>query len=182
VTGSALSADRLDAALAVQVAAGAPSAVARIDVPGATPLWEGAAGRLERGRGRSLRSDDAFRVASTTKTVTAVAVVKLAGEGRIALDEPLGGQLAPELLARWSALGRLGEATPRQLLGHTAGLPNYFGEEAFLALVREDPKRTWRPVELVDHAAAHGTPSFALVAALRTPTPASSLPACSRNR
>jgi hypothetical protein len=29
-----------------------------------------------------------------------------------------------------------------------------------MALLREQPGRAWRPVELVDHAAAHGTPHF----------------------
>jgi D-alanyl-D-alanine carboxypeptidase len=153
--------ERLEAALAAQVAGGAPSAVARIDAPRTGLLWQGAAGHLARGESRALRADDAFRVASTTKNVTAVVVVKLAGEGRVALDEPLADQLAPELLERWSGLGGLAEATPRQLLAHTAGLPNYFNDEAFLALLRKEPDRTWRPVELVDHAAAHGTGCFA---------------------
>jgi D-alanyl-D-alanine carboxypeptidase len=39
-------------------------------------------------------------------------------------------------------------------------VPNYFGEKAFMTRVREEPRRAWHPVELVDHAAAHGTPSF----------------------
>ena len=153
--------DRLESALDAQVAAGAPSAVARIEAPRAGLVWEGAAGGLRRGEGRGLRADDAFRVASTTKTVTAVVLVKLADEGGVALDDPLAGQLAPELLERWSALGGLADATPRQLLAHTAGLPNYFNDEAFLALLRKEPDRAWRPVELVDHAAAHGTADFA---------------------
>jgi D-alanyl-D-alanine carboxypeptidase len=76
------------------------------------------------------------------------------------LDEPLSEQLAPELLDRWRALDVLPSATLRQLVTHTAGVANYFGEESFLARLREDPGRVWRPVELVDHAAAHGTPPF----------------------
>jgi D-alanyl-D-alanine carboxypeptidase len=52
-------------------------------------------------------------------------------------------------------------ATPRQLLAHTAGLPNYFRDGAFAARLRQAPGRAWRPVELVDHAAAHETPRFA---------------------
>ena len=39
-------------------------------------------------------------------------------------------------------------------------MPNYFREESFAERLREDPGRTWRPVELVDHAAAHGTWRF----------------------
>jgi D-alanyl-D-alanine carboxypeptidase len=153
--------DRLEAALAAQVAAGAPSALARIEAPRAGLLWEGAAGHLARGESRALRADDAFRVASTTKTVTAVVLVKLAGTGRVMLDQPLTDQLAQALLERWSSLGELAEATPRQLLTHTAGLPDYFNDEAFFELLRKEPSRAWHPAELVDHAATHGTSHFA---------------------
>ncbi|MFL5860938.1 MAG: serine hydrolase domain-containing protein [Solirubrobacteraceae bacterium] len=148
------------AALERQVAAGAPGAVARIEAPRAGLVWSGSAGRLARGESRALRSDDPFRVASVTKSVTAAVVATLAEEGRLALDEPLTAQLAPELLDRWRDLEELPHSTPRQLLTHTSGVPNYFREESFAEQLREDPGRTWRPVELVDHAAAHGTWRF----------------------
>ena len=151
---------RLQAALEAQVAAGAPGAVARIEAPRAGLTWGGAAGYLARGDSRALRPDDAFRAASVTKSVTAAVAVRLAHQGRLALDEPLAGQLAPELLDRWSALDSLPRTTPRQLLAHTSGLPNYFTDEAFAARLRAEPGRAWRPAELVDHAAAYGTPRF----------------------
>ena len=34
-------------------------------------------------------------------------------------------------------------------------MPNYFREESFAARLREDPGRVWRPIDLVDHAAAN---------------------------
>jgi D-alanyl-D-alanine carboxypeptidase len=152
--------DRLQAAVAAQVAAGAPGAVARVEAPGVGLSWAGAAGHLARGDSRALRPDDAFRAASVTKSVTAAVAVRLAGEGRLALDEPLADQLAPTLLRRWSALGALPGTTPRQLLTHTSGVPNYFTDPAFLARLRAEPDRAWRPVELVDHAAEHQTSPF----------------------
>jgi D-alanyl-D-alanine carboxypeptidase len=153
-------ADRLQDALEAQVASGAPGALAYLDAPRAGLAWTGAAGHLARGGGRALRPDDAFRAASVTKHVTAAVVVRLAADGRMALDEPLADQLAPELLQRWRALAALPGTTPRQLISHTAGLPNYFDDDAFIARVRKDPDRPWRPVELVDHAAEYGTPTF----------------------
>jgi D-alanyl-D-alanine carboxypeptidase len=151
---------RLQAALEAQVAAGAPGALARIEAPRADLTWGGAAGYLARGKSRALCPDDAFRAASVTKSVTAAVAVRLAHQGRLALDEPLAGQLAPELLNRWPALDALPRTTPRQLLAHTSGLPNYFTDEAFAARLRQEPRRAWRPAELVDHAAAYGTPRF----------------------
>jgi D-alanyl-D-alanine carboxypeptidase len=158
VNGSA--SGRLQAAVEAQVAAGAPGAVARVEAPGLGLSWAGAAGYLTRGDSRALRPDDAFRAASVTKSVTAAVAVRLAGEGRLALDEPLADQLAPTLLHRWSALGALPGTTPRQLLTHTGGVPNYFTDAAFLAQLRVEPDRAWHPVELVDHAIEHGTPPF----------------------
>src|SRR5947207_3277020 len=141
------------AAVEAQVAAGAPGAVARIEAPRAGLVWAGSAGRLARGESRALRADDAFRAASVTKSVTAAVAVTLHAEGRLALDEPLAHQLAPELLDRWREFESLPGTTPRQLLAHTSGVPNYFREESFAARVREDPGRAWRPVDLVDHVA-----------------------------
>ena len=146
---------RLVVALEAQVAAGAPGALARIEAPRAGLVWAGSAGRLERGASRLLRPEDAFRAASVTKSVTAAVSVRLAGDGRFALDEPLADQLAPELVDRWRAFDALPGTTPRQLLAHTSGVPNYFREESFAACLRDDPSRAWRPVDLVDHAAAH---------------------------
>jgi D-alanyl-D-alanine carboxypeptidase len=139
---------------------GGPGALACIEAPRAGLSWSGAAGHLAHGKSRPLRPDDAFRAASVTKSVTAAVALRLAGDGRLALDEPLGDQLAWELLQRWRALDALPRTTPRQLLSHTSGLPNYFSDETFFARLREEPGRAWRPVELVDHAATYGTPRF----------------------
>src|SRR3954453_15932868 len=151
---------RLQAALEGQISAGASGALARVESPLAGLVWAGSAGRLARGESRRLRPDDPFRVATVTKSVTATAAVRLAQEDRLALDEPLGDQLGSKLLERWRSLEALPHTTPRQLLAHTSGLPDYFQEEGFLARVRQEPSRAWQPVEFVDHVAAHCTPRF----------------------
>ena len=152
--------EHLQAALENQISAGAPGALAHIEAPRAGLEWAGAAGRLAQGQGRSLQPDDAFRAASVTKSVTAAVALRLAQEDRLALDGPLGDQLGWELLGRWRSLEAMPRMTPRQLLGHTSGLPDYFHDEAFAARLRREPRRAWHPVELVDHVAAHCTPHF----------------------
>ena len=57
-----------------------------------------------------------FHCFSTTKPVTALAVLQLAGEGRLSLDAPVTAYL-PTLPYR-------NGATVRQVLSHQAGLPN----------------------------------------------------------
>jgi D-alanyl-D-alanine carboxypeptidase len=151
---------RLQTAIEAQVAAGAPGALARIDAPRTGLGWCGSAGRLAHGKSRALRPDDAFRVASVTKVVTAAVTMRLAHEGRLAIDGPLADQLEPELFDRWRTLDALPGTTPRQLLAHTSGLPNYFSEEALSPWLRRTPNRARRPVELVDLAATQGAPRF----------------------
>lgn len=70
---------------------------------------------------------DRFRIASISKLVTAVAVLRLVDAGRLALDEPVAARLAASLGVTlgsdaWSTV------TVRQLLSHTSGVPKYRGE------------------------------------------------------
>ena len=107
--------------------------------------------------------------------MTAAAAVRLAHEGRLVLDDPLDGQLAPELLDRWRAFEDLPRTTPRQLLAHTSGLPNYFGDQAFAARVKREPDRSWRSGRIRrSRGRALGSRIFAPARASATPTPATS--------
>ena len=59
-----------------------------------------------------------FNLASLSKQFTALAVLMLVQDGKLALDEPLSRY--------WPALpGELGQPTIRQVLRHTGGLPDY---------------------------------------------------------
>jgi CubicO group peptidase (beta-lactamase class C family) len=74
---------------------------------------------------------------SFTKTVIAAAALALVGDGRLALDEPLGE----------------GGHTLRQLLQHRAGLPDYGSVAAYHeAVARHDD--AWAPAELLERARA----------------------------
>ncbi|MEJ7833036.1 MAG: serine hydrolase domain-containing protein [Nocardioides sp.] len=59
--------------------------------------------------------DRAYRIGSVTKTLTAVAVLRLRDEGRLSLDDQLG-RIVPE--------SGYADATLRMLLDHTSGLPS----------------------------------------------------------
>ena len=66
-------------------------------------------------RRKTNRADTRFRIASITKMFTAVAVLRLAQEGRIGLDEPIG-KYVPEVAGKPMA-----RAIIHQLLTHTSG-------------------------------------------------------------
>ncbi len=67
--------------------------------------------------GTPLEAGTLFPVASITKLATALAVLRLVAQGRVALDEPLSRYL-PEAAAAVEGV------MPRALLCHTSGLPD----------------------------------------------------------
>ncbi len=69
---------------------------------------------------------DRFRIASISKLLTAVTVLRLVEAGHIGLDEPVAARIAASLGVSpndgWSTV------TVRQLLSHTGGVPKYRGQ------------------------------------------------------
>ena len=64
-----------------------------------------------------------FDLASLTKPHTATALLAVAAEGRVGLDDPVGGLLGE---AQGALGARLAGMTLRALLTHTAGLPAWY--------------------------------------------------------
>ncbi len=71
---------------------------------------------------RSITEDTVFRVASITKLFTAIAVMQLMEEGLVDLDAPARDYLRAYALVPVDDSFR--PATVRQLLTHTAGIPD----------------------------------------------------------
>jgi D-alanyl-D-alanine carboxypeptidase len=69
-------------------------------------------------------------------------VLQLVDEGRVALDAPVGAYLP-------GVVPNADRVTVRQLLDHSAGLPNYTGEPAFGGSLASDPGRVWTPPQLL---------------------------------
>lgn len=110
--------DRLMAEVrAGRAAAGVPSLSAALaTVDGLS--WAGASGWADVERREPATPASRYRTGSVAKPVTAVALMRLVEEGRVALDAPASGYvsgLPPELAA----------VTARQLASHTAGVRHY---------------------------------------------------------
>jgi CubicO group peptidase (beta-lactamase class C family) len=68
-----------------------------------------------------ITEDTVFRIASITKTFTAIAVMQLCEQGHLDLDAPANDYLRTYRLVPTTA--SFGPATVRHLLTHTAGIP-----------------------------------------------------------
>jgi D-alanyl-D-alanine carboxypeptidase len=101
---------------------------------------------------RPMRADDHFRIGSITKTFTVTALLQLADEKKLGLDDPV------EKYATFVPDGA--NITLRMLANMTSGLFNYTEDDAWVTTAFSDFQRTWTPRELVDVGLAH-PPYFA---------------------
>lgn len=103
---------------AVRTEAGAPGALLGLSFPDGETLTL-ASGVADLESGRPMRPDDAFFLGSVSKIYTAAAVLKLAEQGRIDLDDDLARYIGE--------VPRAAEVTVRDLLAHTSGLKDFYG-------------------------------------------------------
>jgi CubicO group peptidase (beta-lactamase class C family) len=77
----------------------------------------------------AMTADTRFRIGSITKQFTAAAILKLAEQGRLRIDDPVS-----KFIPDWP---RGNEVTLRHLLTHSSGIHNFTAKPAFAAHVRE---------------------------------------------
>lgn len=98
--------------------------------------WQGASGLAGAG-GNPARSSLLYEIGSITKTFTAALVLDLAKDGRVSLDDTLGGWVRD--------FPHGGGVTIRHLLQHTSGLYNYAENPEYVPALRSDLRRVWKP-------------------------------------
>jgi D-alanyl-D-alanine carboxypeptidase len=93
-----------------------------------------------------MKTDFYTRIGSVTKTFTVTAILQLAGEGKLNLDDPVA-EYVPEV-----PLGNT--ITLRQLARMQSGLFNYTNAPEFQQAIFADPRRAFTPRELLNYATA----------------------------
>lgn len=118
---------RIDAALQRYVDDGRIAGAVALVLQDGRPVYQRAFGWSDKEAGRRMREDTVFRIASQTKALTSAAILMLAEEGRLSLDEPVARTIpafAKTIVAVAGsepvAAGR--RITVRDLLTHTAGI------------------------------------------------------------
>lgn len=81
-------------------------------------VWLGAAGLRDVEHALPVDADTTFRFASVSKLITATAAARLAQDGELDLDAPVGA-IVSYLPETWPMI------TARQLAAHTSGIPHY---------------------------------------------------------
>lgn len=124
--------------------------------------WQGAAGEADPEGPVPMSPEHPVRIASNTKTFIAAAVLRLAEEGRLGIDDPVAAHLPAELRDLLEGDGYdLGAITVRHLLTHTSGLFDHTSDERFEEAIMADPQRRWTRAEQVAAAVEWGGPHAA---------------------
>jgi D-alanyl-D-alanine carboxypeptidase len=133
---------QLDAALAEQVEAlGLVGAVVAVDTPG-PGRYRRAFGLADADTGEAMTTHHRVGIASVAKTFTAVALLRLADQGRLSLDDPIDRYV--------DGVPGGDRITIRHLLGMRSGLFDHLADEALLAEWDADPLLpAWRPADVV---------------------------------
>jgi D-alanyl-D-alanine carboxypeptidase len=95
-----------------------------------------------------MTTDVHYRIASVTKTFTAQAVLRLADQGRLSLDDPLE-EYVPDI-------PHGDEITVHHLLGMRGGVYDFVADEEFMARYVADPLLPgWSPHDVLEIIRAH---------------------------
>lgn len=127
---------------------GFPGITAAVAIRGEI-VWTGGAGWADLETLTPVSSGSVMRIGSTSKAVTATALARLLDRGRLGLDDPLSTYSESYPNPAWA------ELTLRQLSSHTAGFPEYEGnQDLFGALMTICGCRhfstVWESLEIFD--------------------------------
>ena len=101
-------------------------------------------GVADRKTGAKPKIDSPMRIASMAKAFNGAVALSLVSEGRLGLDDTVG-QWLPGVWPKADAV------TVREMLGHTAGLPDYIRQPAFITDLTADPSQYMTPLELIGY-------------------------------
>ena len=124
----------------------APGAVVGIWIPG-EGSFIAAKGFADLRSRQPMRSSYHFRIGSITKTFTVTALLILADEKKLGLDDPVSKYV--------DFVPNGDKITLRMLANMTAGLHSYTEDDADIKAIIGNPNRVWTPRELVDAGLKH---------------------------
>ncbi|MEU9349295.1 serine hydrolase domain-containing protein [Streptomyces sp. NPDC048278] len=125
------------------------------DVPGVTVgVWTPGQrdyvrsfGVANKATGQKMSPDLYLRIGSETKTFTVTAVLQLADQGRVGLDDPIGKYV--------DGVPGGDRITLRDLAGMRSGLFNYSEDAGFFKALTSDPQHSFTPRQLLGYAFGH---------------------------
>jgi D-alanyl-D-alanine carboxypeptidase len=96
-----------------------------------------------------MKPEQRMLAGSTGKTFFSSVALQLVKDGKLSLDEKVSTYLGKE---RWyNKIQNAETITIRQLMNHTAGIEEYYELGDFMQRLRNEPDKTWTPVECIGY-------------------------------
>jgi len=135
------------------VEGGAPGAIIHIRHNGVT--YSSASGVANKTTDQVMPTDLPLRIGSITKVYTAAVIHSLLADGRLMLETPIKDVLSTETL---DGIANADQATIRQLLLHTSGIPDYYDIPSYLFSDWREPITLERMLPIVRRHKATNAP------------------------
>ncbi|MFY9572299.1 MAG: serine hydrolase domain-containing protein, partial [Blastocatellia bacterium] len=94
-----------------------------------------------------LKPTDRMLAGSIGKTYAAAVMLQLVQEGQVKLDSKVDRWFGKE--AWFPRLPNARDLTLRMLMNHSSGIPEHVLNKDFIAAMKKDPDRIWKPEELI---------------------------------
>ena len=135
---------------------GLPGVVLLVKTP-REGLWVGAAGKANLETGEAMTPCTLNYPQSIAKTFTATALMMLVEEGKVSLDAKISQYLPASMVA---GIPNVNQATVRQMLNMTSGIPSYERDPTWIADGFANPLRTYNAEIMLSYIKNH-PPDFA---------------------
>lgn len=132
--------------------------IVHLEAPNLKQSWSYAVGYSDKVSQAPLQAEQPVLIASNTKTYVAAAILKLADQGKLSLDQPIKKVVKKPTKRLLKKSGYdLEKITIRHLLSHTSGITDYVTDDYF-AFVDRNPQYQWTRDEQIQLAAQLAEP------------------------
>jgi D-alanyl-D-alanine carboxypeptidase len=94
-----------------------------------------------------LKPSDRMLAGSIGKTYVSAAMLQIVQEGKVDLDSKIDRWFGSD--PWFSRLPNAKDITVRMLMNHSSGIPEHVLDKEFIAAIKRDPDRIWKPEELI---------------------------------
>ncbi len=130
-----------------------------IEAPDKNLSWSGAVGLSNKTDTVSIKPDQPFLLASTTKTYVSAAILRLVEQNKISLDNPIDTLISSKSKKLLSDDGYdLSKIQIKHLLSHTSGIYSYNNSKTFNERLEFQPYYRWTRDEQIKLAIEDGEP------------------------
>lgn len=111
-------------------------------------IYIGSAGKADIAEGLPMQPCHVSKIASVTKMMLGVAILRLQEKGVLSIDDPISKYLPEKILNRIANCNK--PLTIKNLMNHTAGLYEVIEDQNFYLHVYNDPSKKWTANELLE--------------------------------